>query len=118
MRNKTTASLKFEQHLVPIILASKKSCTWRLWNDKELKVGDKIVLISKPNDKPFAKAEIVSIKETKMGRLNRDDKFGHEPFDSEKEMYSTYQRYYKKHVEPNTPVTVIHFKLLGRTILT
>ena len=53
----------------------------------------------------------MAIKETWFGKLTPEDKNGHEPFASEKEMYDTYAGYYQQTVEPETVVKVIRFRL-------
>lgn len=46
-----------------------------------------------------------------MGQLTDEDKSGHEPFESNEQMYTTYSGYYGRSVSPSTPVTVYHFRL-------
>ena len=53
---------------------------------------------------------MLAVRETIFGKLTPEDKNGHEPFTSEKEMYDTYAGYYQQTVEPETAVKVIHFR--------
>ena len=36
--------LKFREYLVPLVLSGEKDSTWRLFDDKDLSVGDEIEL--------------------------------------------------------------------------
>ncbi len=54
------------------------------------------------------------VRETSFGKLAPEDKKGHEPFSSDREMYETYSRYYKISVTPQTPIKVIRFRLVKR----
>lgn len=90
--NKT---LKFSPDLIPLILSGKKDSTWRLWDDKDLRGGDVITLIRRPELTPFAIAKVTSCIEKPLGELTKKDKKGHEPFTSDEEMYRRYSDYYK-----------------------
>src|SRR4029079_676044 len=105
-------SLKFAPHLIQSILTGKKTATWRLFNDKDLKAGEVIDLIQRPELKVFAKAKIRSIEEKPLGRLTQSDWEGHERFSSDEEMYKTYESYYNRPVNADTIVTIIRFQLL------
>lgn len=107
--NKT---LKFAPDLVPLVLSGEKDSTWRLWDDKDLKKGDMITLVGRPELTPFATAEITSTIEKTIGELTEEDKKGHEPFTTNKEMYKRYTEYYKKLVDPKTPLKIVRFKLI------
>lgn len=109
----TKKSLKFAPELMPLILSGNKDCTWRLWDDKHFRVGDLIVLIARPDLKVFGEAEIVEVINKTIGELTNEDKRGHEPFYSDAEMYATYEKYYGKHIDFSTPVTIYRFKLIS-----
>jgi len=106
--NKT---LKFSPDLVPLILSGEKTLTWRLWDDKDLQVGDMVTFIRIPELTPFATAKITSAVEKPMGQLTEEDKRSHETFESDEEMYNTYTKYYGKPVGHNTLVKIIRFEL-------
>lgn len=107
--NKT---LKFSPKLVPLILSGEKISTWRLWNDKDLSMGDIVELLESGTDKHFATARLTKVIEKPMGQLTEEDKKGHENFNSDKEMYATYLKYYGKPISPDTLVKIIKFKLI------
>ena len=54
-------TLKFRHHLVKEILVGRKTTTWRLFDDKDLSVGDPLELLDWESGKKFAEAEIVGI---------------------------------------------------------
>jgi hypothetical protein len=98
-------------HLVDLVLSGKKDSTFRLFDDKDLAVGDELTLINKETLSEFAKAMIVDIKEKKLGELEDVDFSGHEKFSSTEEMYKAYRLYYGDKVGPGTVVKIIKFKL-------
>jgi hypothetical protein len=102
-------SLKFKPHLVEMILSREKTSTWRLFDDKDLCVGDELFLINKETDEKFGEAVIKTLKIKKLGDLIDKDWEGHERFNSETEMYQTYRQYYGDKVDKNTEVKIITF---------
>jgi hypothetical protein len=107
-------SLKFSPELVPLVKNGSKTTTWRLFDDKNLEVGEVVELIARPELTIFSQAKITEVITKKMGELNNGDKLGHESFCSDKEMYKTYSGYYKQMVDKNSPVTIYKFKLLNK----
>lgn len=104
--------VKFRDYLVPLVLSGEKSSTWRLFDDKNLSVGDKIELRGFGKEQSFATATIVKVIEKAFKDLGDDDKRGHETFSSDKEMYETYAGYYNTEVGPDSVVKIIWFELL------
>lgn len=103
--------LKFRDYLVQLVLSGEKDSTWRLFDDKELSVGNDIELQVFVTNEPFAKAKITKVIEKRFGELVEDDKQGHEKFKNDSEMYAEYTKYYKVPVDSNTLVKIIWFKL-------
>ncbi len=103
--------LKFRDNLVPLVLSGEKNSTWRLFDDKDLSVGDDIALQVFVTNKKFAEAKIVEVIEKRFGDLSDNDKNGHEGYKGESEMYATYTKYYGTKVDSNTLVKIIRFKL-------
>lgn len=103
--------LKFRDNLVPLILSGQKNSTWRLFDDKNLIVGDDIELREFVTKKRFAEAKIIKVVEKRFGDLRIDDKEGHEKFSSDFQMYRTYTEYYHHSVNPDTLVKIIWFEL-------
>lgn len=107
-------TLKFKPHLVEQILAGTKTATWRLFDDKDLAVGDEVFFINKEDGMPFGKAVLINIKTKTLGTLTDADWEGHERFDSEDEMYETYRMYYGPTVDENTEVKLIDFEFIPK----
>ena len=107
--------LKFAYPLPELVLSKKKDTNWRIYDDKTLEINDELSLCygdGENNEKEFAKAKIIWIKETTFENLTNEDKDGHEKFNSEEEMYTTYSKYYKTEVKPETRLKVVKFILL------
>ncbi len=105
-------TLKFKDHLVPLVLSGEKDSTWRLFDDKDLMAGDELILINKDSGEEFGKSVIVSTREKKLGELQDSDFSGHEKFESTEKMYETYKTYYGNRVTPETTVKIVKFKLI------
>ena len=104
--------LKFEHSLVEMIRDGRKSATWRIFDDKDLQVGDDLELVEFETGEVFAKAEIENIKEKKMSEVADEDFDRHEKYSSREEMLKTYQGYYGDKVNWDTSVKMIGFKLV------
>ncbi len=112
MADKSMKNLKFRHHLAEEIIAGRKIVTWRLFDDKDLKVGDGLELIDWESGEKFADAEIIKIREKRLGDIKEKDFEGHEKFESKDEMFETYRKYYGDKVDWNTVVKIIEFKVL------
>lgn len=94
-----------------LIAKKEKTTTWRLFDDKDLSVGDTVSFVVWESGEEFAKARIIETKETTFSELTEEDWKGHEKFESIEEMYATYSKYYNREVAPESPVKVIKFDL-------
>lgn len=54
-------TLKFRRVLAQEILAGRNNATWRLFDDKDLKIGDKLELLIWETKEKFAQAEIINV---------------------------------------------------------
>lgn len=104
--------LKFRDNLVPLVISGYKNSTWRLFDDKDLAVGDEVELREFNANKSFAKAVVTAIAERTFKELTDEDKKGHETFSSDEEMYKTYSYYYGVRVSPDTNLKIIWFELV------
>ncbi len=104
-------TLKFENNLVSLVLSGAKDSTWRLFDDKDLKTGDELLLINRHTGEQFAKATIVSTREKRLGDLQDSDFEGHERFESEEKMYEAYKTYYGDRVTSDSIIKIIKFAL-------
>ena len=105
-------TLKFREELSKLILKNEKKTTWRLFDDKNLSVGDEVTFLVYGTLEEFARARITAVHETSFGSLTDEDWDGHEKYDSEAEMYATFSGYYGRKVDANSPVKVIRFEFL------
>lgn len=111
-------SIKFEHDVAETIRRGSKTSTWRIFDDKDIMVGDKLVLIDKvdPSDRntwtEIGVAEVMHVYEKRFDQITADDTIGHEAFVSVEEMRHTYEMYYKTSIQDDTLVKIIHFRLL------
>lgn len=103
--------IKFHKDLVRLVLDGSKTSTWRLFDEKDLTMGDMLELREFGVDEPFGYAEIVSVLEKRFSELTEEDKIGHEDFKSDEQMYETYSKYYSTNVDSETKLKIIRFKL-------
>lgn len=99
-------------HLVSRVLDEEKTTTWRLFDDKDLRVGDELVLVNKETGEEFAKALITNVKEKKLKDIEEEDFVDQDKFENEEKMYETYRKYYGEKVNPDTLVKMIDFELI------
>jgi len=106
--------LKFAKNLIPDILSGQKTITWRCFDDKDLRVGDEVLFLDSMTKKSFAKAVLIEIEEKTLGKLDEEDREGHEKFKNDEEMLKTYSEYYKTKITPATQFKIIKFKILEK----
>ena len=102
-------TLKFASELCEKILSGEKTATWRLFDDKDLQVGDEVEFANKQTSVIIGVAVIQSLKTKTLGTLEESDWEGHERYSSETEMYETFRGFYGDRVSPNTEVKIIDF---------
>ncbi len=105
-------TLKFRHNLVQKILDGSKNVTWRLFDDKDLQVGDRLEFIDYDAGGKFAEAEIVRVREKKLGEINEKDFEGHEKYENKQEMLKQYREYYGEKVDVDTVIKIVKFNLL------
>jgi hypothetical protein len=105
-------TLKFSQELVELVKTGKKTTTWRLFDDKDLKTGDLVIFLRRPELTPFAEARITHVSVKSMAELTDEDRIGHEDVGTGEEIYKIYSGYYNKEVTHETEVKVIKFEVL------
>lgn len=106
-------TLKFKGQLVQAILRGEKDSTWRLFDDKELSLGDELRMVNKASGKEFARASIISVLEKPLGDVVPTDFDGHERYPSMDAMYETFRSYYGDKVTPQSVLKIIRFRLVG-----
>lgn len=108
--------LNFADKLAPLVLSGAKTSTWRLFDDKNLAVGDELIFKNKATAAEFAQARIVNIKEKKLGQITEADFVGHERFETMDKMYEEYREYYGDQVGPDTMVKMIDFEIIKKRV--
>jgi len=103
--------LKFMSYLVPLILSGEKTSTWRLFDDKDLQINDKLEFVNAETGEVFAQAKATKVIERPMGKLKEEEIEGHEKYSNPAEMYEWFSDAYKTKVGPKTVVKIIWFKL-------
>lgn len=106
-------TLKFKDYLVPKILDGSKVITWRLFDDKNLQVGDELLFVNSASSEEFAEAEIIGVREKKLGEIQKTDfEEGHEKYKNKEDMLAHYRDYYGDKVDLNSVIKIVKFKLL------
>lgn len=114
-------AIKLDHTLAELVLAGKKTATWRLYDDKDLSVNDEIEIIDKVDPKnpdtwkAVANAVIDVVIQKRLGDVVESDYEGHEQFDSQDALLQNFQHYYGPQVTLQTPVKMIHFTLLSKS---
>lgn len=96
---------------MPLIISGVKTTTWRLFDDKDLQLGDELVFVDKSNDQEFAKAMITAIREKTLGEIDDHDLSEHDTFTSRERMLADYHSYYGDRLSDDTIVKMISFRL-------
>lgn len=104
--------LKFAPALRPLVLSGEKTCTWRLFDEKDFELGDEVSFVG--GGKEFARAVITGVREKRLGDITSEDEIadGHERFGSREERLETYRGYYGDRVNPDTVVKILKFSLI------
>ena len=105
-------TLKFMPHLVPKVLSGEKTSTWRLFDDKNLQIGDEFLMINKETSEEFAKGKITKVREKKLSELDDADFIGHEGYKDKEDMLNHYKGYYGDRVSLDTPIKLVDFELI------
>jgi hypothetical protein len=104
--------LKFDQSLVSLIIEGKKTSTWRLFDDKNLQVGDELVFINKQTGEEFAKAVITEIQTKEIQNLEARDHEGHGEPKSNEEILKEFQKIYGSEVVLTTVMKIVKFAII------
>ena len=89
-----------------------KTSTWRLFDDKDLQVGDLVEFLNSGSKEKFAEAEIINIHEKKFKDIETSDMSGTEKYDTLESMLNHFKVYYGDRVDANTVIKIVQFKLL------
>jgi ribonuclease HI len=114
-------TLKFDHNFAKQIASGEKTATWRLFDDKDLSVNDRIKIIDKvdpENEKTWAvigEAKVNEIVEKKLSDVTDADMAGHEVFKSKEAMLETYRQRYGDRVSLDDAVKMVYFHFTPTT---
>ncbi|MEK7651891.1 MAG: ASCH domain-containing protein [Patescibacteria group bacterium] len=104
-------TLKFKNHLVKEILEGRKTVTWRLFDDKDLRTGDMLALIDSSTGEKFAEAQIAKVREKTLGYIEEPDFADHKKHQTLEDMLKHFKGYYGDKVAKDTLVKIIDFRV-------
>jgi ribonuclease HI len=110
--------LKFNHNFAESIVDGTKTATFRVNDDKDIRVGDKIQLVDKVlGDHPTSwtipgELKVVSIDMVPLNKLTKNQMSNAESFENLDEMLQTFRRFYGEHVMMDTPIMVLNFEFL------
>ncbi len=105
-------TLKFKPHLIDLILAGEKTTTWRLFDDKDLQVGDEVDIINSDTKEVVAHAILTDVRTKPLGEVEDADYSGHEKYESQDAMLANFRNYYGDTVGLDTEVKIVDFILI------
>ena len=109
-------TLKFKGFKAQWILDGVKTATMRLFDDKDLQVGDELELVNSDDGEIFATAVITEVTYKKVGEVEDVDLDGHEKWNSREGMMDSLKKYYGNRVSPDTEVKIVRFKLIKKRV--
>lgn len=107
--------LKLDHDLATAVKNGDKKSTWRLYDDKDIAVGDTLELIDKVDAKrpetwqPFGTALVDQVIEKRLRDINNSDMSGHGLYESLDVLLADFRAFYGPQVTLDTPVKIIHF---------
>ena len=102
--------LKFHHKFVDKILSRAKISTMRLFDDKNLQVGDQLELVDSSTGNVFACAEILELREKLVKQLSPEELAAHN-YENVEAMIESHRGYYGDKVSRDTVTKIITFKL-------
>lgn len=107
--------LKVGHKVAKLIAEGTKNTTWRVNDDKNLSVNDKIGIVDKVNPKDpdswriIGIAHVNKILEKRLGEIEPPELGKGEDFSSKSEMFEIFKKYYGPEVNEQTPVKILEF---------
>lgn len=107
--------LKLDHDLAAAVKNGDKKSTWRLYDDKDIAVGDTLELIDKVDAQnpeswqPFGTALVDQVIEKRLRDINTSDMSGHGAYESMDVLLADFRAFYGPQVTLDTPVKIIHF---------
>ncbi|MEK7174673.1 MAG: ASCH domain-containing protein [Patescibacteria group bacterium] len=104
-------TLKFKAHLVAPIILGEKVSTWRIFDDKNLAVGDELSFVEAGTTKEFARAVITDVRSKRLREATQADFDVWERRDNLEEMLELFRGYYGDRVTPESMMKLVTFRL-------
>lgn len=107
--------LKLDHGLAELVLKGEKTSTWRIFDDKDLSVNDRVLLIDKVDPhrpetwKDIGVATINTVVQKRLGEIGEADMDERNEYTSREDMLRDFQKYYGSDVSWETPVKILHF---------
>jgi ribonuclease HI len=101
--------LKFSPLSVPKIESGEITKTWRLFDDKQLEVGDTLQCVNSETGQTFGYANITQVSSKRIKDLDEFDKSGHETYETEAQILDQFRKYYGESVTEETVIKVISY---------
>ncbi len=105
----TMKTLKFKPDVVQGIVNGDVRATWRLNDDKNLTVDDRLQLIDTSTMEAFGEGLVDEVVIKRLGALNEADKAGHGTYETPEQMYETFRQYYGPGVSEKSVVKIVRF---------
>lgn len=102
-------TLKFTNEQVASIESGTQTTTWRLFDDKQLDVGDELQFVDSDTATVFGYGVINEIVIKRIADLNDDDKRGHVAYQNDEVMLSAFRRFYGEDVSLESIVKVVKY---------
>ena len=102
--------LKFSATSIPSIESGEITKTWRLFDEKQLEVGDVIRCLNSDTGQPFGYATITQVVTKRIKDLDDNDKNGHETYGDEEKILARFRKFYGDTVTRETVIKVISYE--------
>lgn len=103
--------LKFKGFKAQWILDGTKTASLRLFDDKDLRVGDELELINSDTGEVFAHAVITEVIEKPLSDITDADLAGHEKWNSYESMLESLDEFYGDRVTDATIGKIVRFRV-------
>lgn len=110
-------TLKLDHILAQQVRDGAKTSTWRLYDDKDIRVNDEVELIDKVKAadsstwQSIGTARVNMVLEKRLGDITKSDMNGHGEYLSQEAMLADFRKHYGPQVTLDTPAKIIHFTM-------
>ncbi len=108
-KSQTKKSLKFRGFKVEKVKSGEKTASLRLFDDKNLTVGDELDMVDSDTGETFAHATITEVIAKPLKDIEEADLQGHERYESLAAMLENFHGFYGDRVTLETRAKIIRF---------